>query len=72
MKAILLEQAGGVENLILKDVEQPLIKANEVLVETKAISVNPVDYKVRANEPVIDMIIGNERQIGRASCRERV
>lgn len=63
MKAIILEQAGDVENFITKDIEKPDIKGNEVLVETKAISVNPVDYKVRANEPVIDMIIGKERPV---------
>ncbi len=56
MKAIVLEKAGGVENLILKDVEQPKPKENEVLVEVKAISINPVDFKVRAVEEVLTMI----------------
>ncbi len=56
MKAIVLEKTGGVENLILKDVEKPTPKENEVLVEVKAISVNPVDFKVRAIEEVLTMI----------------
>ena len=56
MKAIVLEKAGGVENLILKDIKQPTPKENEVLVEVKAISINPVDFKVRAVEEVITMI----------------
>jgi len=63
MKAILFEQAGGVENLQLKDVEQPKPADNEVLIEVKAFGLNPVDYKVRAVEPMIDMIYGKERPV---------
>ena len=63
MQAIILEKAGGVENLIMKDIDKPVAKENEVLVEVKAISVNPVDYKVRANEDVITMICGEERPV---------
>jgi len=63
MKAIVLEKAGGVENLMIKDIEKPVVKENEVLVEVKAISVNPVDYKVRAIEDVITMICGEERPV---------
>ncbi|WP_437921210.1 NADP-dependent oxidoreductase [Sphingobacterium sp. LRF_L2] len=47
MKAIVLEKFGGIENLIYKDIEQPRIRANEVLVKIKAIGINPVDVKVR-------------------------
>jgi len=61
MKAILLEKAGGVENLIMKDIDKPKAKENEVLVEVKAISVNPVDYKVRAIEEVLTKICGEQR-----------
>ena len=63
MKAIVLEKSGGVENLITKDIEKPVAKENEVLVEVKAISVNPVDYKVRAYEGVLTMICGEERPV---------
>jgi NADPH:quinone reductase-like Zn-dependent oxidoreductase len=63
MKAIILEKAGSVENLILKDVEQPDTKENEVLVEVKAISINPVDFKVRSAEEVVNMIYGEERPV---------
>ncbi len=63
MKAIVLEKAGGVENLISKEIEKPVAKENEVLVEVKAISINPVDYKVRAIEDVITMICGEERPV---------
>ena len=63
MKAIILEQAGSVENLITKDINKPAVKNHEVLIEVKAISVNPVDYKVRESEAVIDMICGEERPL---------
>ena len=45
MKAILLKQAGGPENLYLTEVQKPSIKDNEVLVATEAISLNPADVK---------------------------
>jgi len=60
MKAYLLNEAGGVENLVLSDIEKPNIKVNEVLVETKAISINPVDVKVRLADEVLTMIMGTE------------
>lgn len=47
MKAIVLKNFGGVENLLYTEIEKPAIKANEVLVKLKAISINPVDVKVR-------------------------
>lgn len=63
MKAYLLNEAGGVENLVLSEIEAPIPKADEVLVEIKAISINPVDVKTRAVEEVIDMIVGTERPV---------
>ena len=60
MKAYVLNEAGGIENLVLTDVEKPEIKADEVLVETKAISINPVDVKVRQANEVLTMILGTE------------
>lgn len=63
MKAYLLKEAGGVGNLILSEVEKPTLAAGEVLVATKAISINPVDVKVRPIEEVLNMIIGEVRPI---------
>ena len=63
MKAYLLNEAGGVENLVLSDIEQPSPKADEVLVEVKAISINPVDVKVRPVEEVLNMIVGAGRPV---------
>jgi NADPH:quinone reductase-like Zn-dependent oxidoreductase len=62
MKAYLLNEAGGVENLVLSEIEKPEIKADEVLVETKAISINPVDVKVRPHDQVLQMILGTEER----------
>jgi len=63
MKAIILKQAGGVENLTVAEVPMPLPKKGEVLIKVNAISINPVDIKTRKglalynslkeNEPVI-------------------
>lgn len=47
MKAIILKEAGGPENLIITDIPVPKPKKDEVLVKVKAISVNPVDIKTR-------------------------
>lgn len=48
MKAIVLNDFGGIDNLVVADIPKPTLVANEVLVAVKAISVNPVDTKVRA------------------------
>ena len=63
MKAYVLDEAGSVENLILKELEEPSPKADEVLVEVKAISINPVDVKVRPAEEVLNMLVGTERPV---------
>ena len=63
MKAYVLNKAGGVENLILGEIEQPSPKADEVLVGVKAISINPVDVKVRPVEEVLNMILGTDRPV---------
>ena len=63
MKAYLLNEAGEIGHLILTEIDKPNIKADEVLVEIKAISINPVDVKVRAVEEVVDMIVGTERPV---------
>ena len=47
MKAILLNNYGGVENLQAATVPFPVIKSDEVLVLVKSISINPVDLKIR-------------------------
>lgn len=50
MKAIIIEKFGAASNLLYKEVEIPVLKADEVLVQVKAIGINPVDVKVRSNQ----------------------
>ncbi|MCE7066925.1 NADP-dependent oxidoreductase [Dyadobacter sp. CY326] len=50
MKAITLKTFGGVENLETVELPIPEIAANEVLVQVKSISINPVDVKTRAGK----------------------
>jgi NADPH:quinone reductase-like Zn-dependent oxidoreductase len=52
MKAIILKEFGGVEQLELAELPVPGIKEGEVLVEVKAISINPVDVKTRMGKGV--------------------
>jgi len=47
MKAIILNEPGEPDNLQLQEIEKPTLKPNEVLVKTKALSINPVDIKTR-------------------------
>lgn len=47
MKAIILKGFGGVENLEMAEIHIPEISDNEVLVNVRAISINPVDIKTR-------------------------
>lgn len=61
MKAIIIKETGGVENLHIVEIDKPKVNENEVLIETKAIGVNPVDYKVRANEDLLTAIYGEKR-----------
>jgi len=47
MKAIILKEAGSAEKLEMAELAIPLINDREVLIQTKAISINPVDIKTR-------------------------
>jgi len=63
MKSIIINSAGGIENLIHKELPKPIIQSEEVLIKVKAISINPVDVKARRNEGVLDWIFGDERPV---------
>ncbi|HET7002540.1 MAG TPA: NADP-dependent oxidoreductase [Puia sp.] len=52
MKAIILKQFGGVENLSMMEMPIPEVMKDEVLVKIKSISINPVDVKTRAGRGV--------------------
>ena len=57
MKAILLKDFGGVENLQEEEVEAPKAGVDEVLLRVKSISINPVDLKIRQGVK----LVGRER-----------
>ena len=48
MKAVVLYQYGGPEQLKYEETERPEFGDNEVLVQVKATSVNPIDFKLRS------------------------
>ena len=48
MKAIVINQYGGAEELVEKELSKPNIEANQVLIEMHATSINPIDWKIRA------------------------
>jgi len=63
MKTIILNKTGNVENLEFTDIEKPVAKENEVLIKIKALSINPVDIKVRSSDQLLEMICGQERPL---------
>ncbi len=63
MQAYLLHEADGVDNLILSEIDKPTPKADEVLIETKAISINPVDVKIREMPKLLDQVYGTDRPL---------
>ena len=48
MKAVVLKEFGGADNLQLENVDDPVAGAGEVLVRVRATSVNPIDWKIRS------------------------
>jgi len=56
MKAFILNQPGSVEELLYREIETPAPADNEVLIQVKAISINPVDVKTRAGKGVYGRI----------------
>ena len=61
MKAIILTKAGGVENLLLRDIERPKAARGEVLVKVHVISVNPADVKIRGSDEMLTAFLGDHR-----------
>lgn len=63
MQAYLLHKAGGIDNLILSEIDTPTPKANEILIDIKAISINPVDVKIREMPKLLDQVYGTDRPL---------
>ena len=60
MKAIVLKQPGGTEELKYVLLDTPSIRPNEVLVRVKAISINPVDVKTRSGRGLYSRLAGKD------------
>ena len=56
MKAIILKEFGSADQLIIQELPKPVIKEQEVLIQVKAISINPVDIKTREGKGVSGLI----------------
>jgi len=63
MKAVILKEAGSVENLQFAEVEKPVLQNDEVLVKVASVSINPVDVKARSYDGVLGWIFGEERPV---------
>ena len=63
MRAYVVEKAGGPEVLEERNIDLPTIANNEVLIEVKAIGLNPADAKVRSEEQGLDMAGGGSRPV---------
>ena len=80
MKAVIFNEHGGPDVLHYRDVPEPTIKANEVLVEVRACALNHLDVWARKGLPGIEIrlphILGNDiagvaRDAGELGCTER-
>lgn len=47
MKAVVINEYGSKEKLVEQDVQKPSPEKNQVIVELKATSINPIDWKLR-------------------------
>lgn len=50
MKAVVINEYGGIDELHMTNIEIPEMEDDEVLVEVKATSVNPIDWKLREGD----------------------
>jgi len=48
MKAVVLHESGGPEKLKYEDFDDPQVGPGEVLVKVSAVSINPIDFKMRS------------------------
>ena len=63
MKAIALKSFGGAENLLQKEIPLPVVSESEVLIKTRAFSINPVDIKTRNGKGVASQLKETEPMI---------
>jgi NADPH:quinone reductase-like Zn-dependent oxidoreductase len=62
MRAVLIHETGGPDVLRFEQAERPEPAAQEVLIEVRAASVNPIDWKIRRGlrETQLPAVLGND------------
>jgi NADPH:quinone reductase-like Zn-dependent oxidoreductase len=67
MRAMVMEEFGSADVLKLQDVQSPEIADGEILVEAKAIGVNPIDYVARTVggplRPIVEAALSNQTPV---------
>ncbi|MES1222265.1 MAG: NADP-dependent oxidoreductase [Bacteroidota bacterium] len=49
MKAIMIREKGSFENILVEEINKPVIQQDEILVRVAAVGINPVDWKTVLN-----------------------
>lgn len=62
MKAFILKRNGGVGHLVLTDLPAPEISGKDVLIQTKAFSINRIDAFLRQSEFALKVFYGDVRE----------
>lgn len=70
MKAVVIENYGGKEELKEKEVAMPKAGKNQVIVKEAATSINPIDWKLREGylKQMMDWGIPDYFRLGRSGC----
>lgn len=63
MKAVIFKEIGDIDQLIVKDIPIPEINENEILVKTKAASINPIELKTLKGNRFSQQLLEEEYSI---------
>jgi len=65
MKAAVYAKSEAGKVLVIRDLEQPIPKNNEVVIRVRAASINPLDWRMKSHRPGVD-VAGQVASIGGA------
>src|SRR5258706_8430892 len=61
MKAVIIKEKGSFENILVEEINKPVIQPDEILVRVNAAGANPVDWKVVLNGVfAMPLILGSD------------
>lgn len=63
MKAVILKETGGVDQLEVRDIPTPEIRDDEILVKTKVASINPIEIKTRKGNRFSEQLLQHDYPI---------